>query len=656
MTDISEIRQEHYSDVWQRFMPGVAWGTVSLFFAIVLGYAVTIYFSLAGHIPYFLSALICGYLAYASFTVMHDAGHGGIVKMGSPLKPLEDVLGWISSLPLLIVPYRFFQKIHDRHHAFTNDPERDPDHFTLGEQWYMVLLNCMWIPFRYHLMSVTSLRHLKTFSSTYVSTLVYLAITISSVTYMINAGYSDEFLAFVFFPGIIAVIVLPLFFDYIPHHPHKSQDRYQNTRIFPGQLWNILLLGQSYHLIHHLYPRLPWYKYQGVYQKILPYLDSKGAPIEDIFSGERPRFLKSPLASGLKDKGDAVNMLLSVASIRSLTGDSVEVSLALPEGERLNYRAGQYITVSKWLNNEHQTRCYSLSSAPENGELQIGVKKVEQGLFSGFLNDDLDVGDELIVRGPFGDFSYPAQHSKPVDHLVLVAAGSGITPVLAIMESALISKNATVHLIYACRDANNIMFADKISELMTVYSNCLKVDFVFSSGACLSEGVSWKSIIGRLDKAMLRDLLPSIKAADSAAQTDFYICGPEGLKNSVTEFLSENNIDDQRVHVEAFVALAAAPKGKQHEINILLSDGSDYVINVASNQTILQVAAANGITLPHACGNGTCGTCKFRVTKGAVKPIDKSVPGITASEQEAGYTLACQCHPESELQIKEWSR
>ena len=138
-------------EVWQHALPKtIAWGRVALFVGLVAAYATTLLAVSKDAISYWAATPICAYLAYACFTVLHDAGHGSIVAKGSRLKPLETILGWICAVPLLLVPYRAFQKIHDRHHAFTNDPDRDPDHFSFGDRWYQVVLNCLFIPIQYH--------------------------------------------------------------------------------------------------------------------------------------------------------------------------------------------------------------------------------------------------------------------------------------------------------------------------------------------------------------------------------------------------------------------------------------------------------------------------------------------------------------------------
>ena len=649
---VNSINTKDYSAMWQDSIPDVAWGTLLLFCGIVLGYYLVISSALDGSLSYIVATLVCAYLTYASFTVAHDAGHGSIFKMGSPLKPIETVLGWVASVPLLLVPYRVFQKIHDRHHAFTNDPDRDPDHYTFGDKWYQVALNCMFIPFQYHVLSVTKLRDIKIIRDTYPSSIAYFSLVIGLLATLVLSGYGTEVLCFVVIPNVIAVFVLTMFFDFIPHHPHTSRDRYHDTRIYPSKLLNGLLLGQNYHLIHHLYPRLPWYKYKEVYLRILPDLEAHDAPIEDLSVGLRPGFMKSPNARNLLNGSRSVNNVLKVARVEQLTSDAVAVTFELPEGERLQYQAGQYVTVSKWLNGEQQTRCYSLCTSPNTGELKIGIRHTAKGLVSGFMNRELEVGSELIVQGPFGDFVYPPEHVQEIDELVLIAGGSGITPVLSIMETALDEKKSKrIHLIYSCRSRDSIMFFDQIETLKAANPDRLKVTYVIQQ-----DDVKPLGIHGRLDSATLIKLLPTQKSDSTVSinvNTAFYICGPEGLKNMVVEVLKTHDVNTHRMHVEQFVATTTEPVGEQYCVDIKLSDGRKHALNVASNQTVLEVANAEGVKLPHACGNGTCGTCKFEVVDGLVDDIPDSIPGITSEEKAIGFTLACQCKPLGKLSISE---
>ena len=155
---------------------------------------------------------------------------------------------------------------------------------------------------------------------------------------------------------------------------------------------------------------------------------------------------------------------------------------------------------------------------------------------------------------------------------------------------------------------------------------------------------------------MLATLLPwhTTDSVNSRIKnTEYYICGPEGLKNTVVDSLKSFTVDSDRVHVEAFVSATTKPVGKLHTVDITLADGKQHVLNVASNQNVLEVAKAEGVMLPHACGNGTCGSCKLKVDSGEVADIADSIPGIVANEKAAGYTLACQCMPMSSIKLSE---
>lgn len=639
-----------YGNVWQGFMPDIAWGTLFLFAGVVVGYLLVLNSAINGWLPYPVATLICTYLAFVSFTVLHDAGHGAIFRMGSKLKPLETVIGWAASLPFIIVPYRFFQKIHDRHHAFTNDPDRDPDQYNFGESWYQIIAAGLWLPFQYYKLALTHYRSVKSVQDTWTSTIVYLLLVSAGMLALVQAGYGSELMYFGVIPAVLVVFLLAMFFDYIPHHPHKSRSRYHDTRIYPSRVLNVLLLGQNYHLIHHMYPRLPWYTYRSVYAEILPELEANNAAIEVFGHSPRPGFMKSTVMNQLMDDGRAINMLLTVKDIEKLSLDSVAVTFQLPSGESLKFQPGQYITVSKWLNGQQQTRCYSLCDAPGTDELRIGVRKTPDGLMSSYINQDLKVGDELVVQGPFGDFVYPPENkassdmpesgTRKIEELVLIAGGSGITPILSIMKTGLASSDSLIHLVYASRSRDSLMFMDQVEKLRSLHTERLKVSYVLDQDTHEPLGIH-----GRLSKDVLSDLIPF------GGDREYYICGPEGLKEMVVTTLSQNDVEYSRVHVEEFVKTVTEPLGELFDVSIISEDGEKHLIQAAANQSILEVASAQGIAIPHACGNGTCGSCKCKVSSGKVSQIDVSIPGITDQEQADGYTLACQGKPMGPLEL-----
>lgn len=630
----------NYDELWQDCAPSIAWGNVGLFVGIVCGYVLTISGALMGYLPYWVASFICAYLAFASFSVAHEACHGSIIQMGAGPQWISDAIGWISTIPFLLLPYRLLQRMHERHHAYTNDPARDPDYFKSGQPWYQILLRIYLVPFKYHWMVLSPLRHNPHYRKTYVSSALYMLFTASLLSGLWATGHIRELIYFALLPAAASMFSLVFFYDYLPHHPHKSLGRHHNSRVILGQFFKLASLGQSYHLVHHLYPRVPWYRYEDLYHRIAPDLDAKQSPVEAFSSDSRPGLLQSRFTKILHNNQCSVHASLTVTAIEPLCDDAVEVVLALPDNERLRYSAGQYVVISAWLNNQQVSRCYSLCSAPRDGELRIAVRQVEAGVFSRYINQQLRVGDELIVQGPYGDFCYPPQHSKPVDELVLYAAGSGITPMLAICEAALQQPRAPrITLIYACRNSSHAILLPRFQELQRQYPQQLDIQLLMS----------------RLDigKKRLSPELIHHRHHQHSANTDYYICGPTGFNAMILDTLQQLGAQPDRLHTEVFRTAITAPEGPVFDVQVHLNDGRQHHLKVASNQTVLEVANDRGMELPQGCGSGSCGTCKMKLQRGEPQALSNSIAGLSKREQDAGYTLACQCRPVSNLHLEE---
>lgn len=203
---------------------------------------------------------------HLSGTVIHDASHNAAHKN----RIINAVLGHSSAL-MLGFAFPVFTRVHLQHHAHVNDPENDPDHFvsTGGPLWLIAAR------FFYHEIFFFKKRLWRKFellewflSRLVVFTLVFLGIKYGFIGYITN---------FWFVPALVVGIALGLFFDYLPHRPFQERDRWKNARVYPSPIINILILGQNYHLIHHLWPSIPWYKYQPVYYLMKPLLDEKGS-------------------------------------------------------------------------------------------------------------------------------------------------------------------------------------------------------------------------------------------------------------------------------------------------------------------------------------------------------------------------------------------
>lgn len=212
-------------------------------------------------------------------TVIHDACHNAAHKN----RIVNAVMGHGSAL-MLGFAFPVFTRVHLQHHANVNDPENDPDHYvsTGGPLW----LIC--VRFLYHEVFFFQRRLWRKYellewflSRLFVGIIVYISCHYGFLGYILN---------FWFIPTAVVGLALGLFFDYLPHRPHQERDRWKNARVYPSAIMNVLIMGQNYHLIHHLWPSIPWYKYQPAYYAVKPLLDEKGCD-QSLGLLERKSFL-----------------------------------------------------------------------------------------------------------------------------------------------------------------------------------------------------------------------------------------------------------------------------------------------------------------------------------------------------------------------------
>ncbi|NEP63546.1 MAG: beta-carotene hydroxylase [Symploca sp. SIO2G7] len=198
-------------------------------------------------------------------TVIHDASH----RVAHENRIANALMGHGSAL-MLGFAFPVFTRVHMQHHAHVNDPENDPDHFvsTGGPLWLIAAR------FFYHEVFFFKRRLWRKYellewflSRLFVASIVYLAS---------RYGFLDYIMNFWFVPALVVGLALGLFFDYLPHRPFMERDRWKNARVYPSPILNLLIMGQNYHLIHHLWPSIPWYKYQPAYRAVKPLLDAKG--------------------------------------------------------------------------------------------------------------------------------------------------------------------------------------------------------------------------------------------------------------------------------------------------------------------------------------------------------------------------------------------
>ena len=332
---------------------------------------------------------------------------------------------------------------------------------------------------------------------------------------------------------------------------------------------------------------------------------------------------------------------LRVAEIESLTDDSAAVRFEVPDDlvAAFRFAPGQSLT----LRRGDERRSYSIC-APAGGPPRIGVREVLGGLFSGWLIREVRPGDIIDVQAPTGSFS--PDLTAPGRH-VLIAAGSGITPMLSIAASVLQAHaESTVTLIYGNRRSDSVMFADEVADLKDEYPSRMCLVHVLSR-----EPQEVELFSGRLDADRLRRLLPA--TLEVADVDHFWLCGPFGMVTDAIEVLTEFGVSRDRIHRELFyvgdeppveVRHQDAPTGPGSEVTVVL-DGRSTTTVVPPDLAVLDGGQQVRPDLPFACKGGVCGTCRALVTHGEVRMRRNFA--LEQAEVDAGYVLTCQALPVS---------
>ncbi len=336
---------------------------------------------------------------------------------------------------------------------------------------------------------------------------------------------------------------------------------------------------------------------------------------------------------------------LAVALVDRLCDDAVAITFDVPPGlsDEYRFQPGQSVTVRRLIYGSEERRSYSICSTAGR-PLRIGVREVADGAVSPWLVRYVSPGDLVEVQPPSGSFTpdlaAPARHG-------LIAAGSGITPILSIASSVLIDPSAQVTLLYGNRRVDSVMFSDELADLKDSYPTRLQLVHVLSREAQEVELFS-----GRMDAAKLRRLLPAV--CDVASVDYWWLCGPYGMVTGAVNVLTELGAAPERVRRELFYVEELppepnthpeiAPAGACHATVVL--DGRATSMKIPSGTTLLDGAQKFRPDLPFACKGGVCGTCRARVVKGDVRMRRNFA--LEPGEIEAGLVLTCQSLPLSE--------
>ena len=333
---------------------------------------------------------------------------------------------------------------------------------------------------------------------------------------------------------------------------------------------------------------------------------------------------------------------LTVARVEPLTDDSAAITFAVPDALTADFAfaPGQSLTVRRG----GERRSYSIC-APAGALPRIGVREVAGGAVSGWLVHEVKPGDVVEVQAPGGSFT--PDLTVPGHH-VLIAAGSGITPMMSIAASVLAAgETSAVTLLYGNRRADTVMFADEVADLKDAYPARVRIIHVLSR-----EPQEVELYSGRLDRARLERLLPA--TLDVGSVDHWWLCGPFGMVTEALEVLDELGVDAGRLHRELFWVGDDPPVVAVHEetapaegasVTVIL-DGRATTLTLPPGVPILDGAQKVRPDLPFACKGGVCGTCRARVTAG--EAVMRRNYALEKAETDAGYVLTCQALPASD--------
>lgn len=338
---------------------------------------------------------------------------------------------------------------------------------------------------------------------------------------------------------------------------------------------------------------------------------------------------------------------LRVKNIIQETKDAITIVFQQPD-QKITYKSGQFLTLIVPVNGKEVRRAYSLCSSPfTDADLAVSVKRVDKGLMSNWLPDNLKVGDTVKVMEPMGQFTTEFKTDNK-RHLIMFAGGSGITPMMSLIKSTLTQEPDSIcSLIYCNRDIDSIIFKNQFDAMQPSYEGRLHVIHVLDNAP-----MNWQGYSGLLNHDMLKKLFERIPDW-GIEKTTYLMCGPEGMMKNVESLLDQHHIPKEKVFKESFVQgtidkdkKEAAPpvlgEAKAHEVTIRY-DGQEYKVMVEPKRTILETALDQGIDLPYSCQSGLCTACRGKALSGKVKLDEEE--GLSKAERDEGYVLTCVGHP-----------
>lgn len=337
---------------------------------------------------------------------------------------------------------------------------------------------------------------------------------------------------------------------------------------------------------------------------------------------------------------------LKVIEKSFLTNDAVLLTFQVTDDlkDSFIFSSGQYITLKSEINNVEFRRSYSICTSPEENRLSVVVKAIKDGTFSNFIKNNIEADHYLEVSLPEGRFVYNASEDSG-KNIFLVAAGSGITPIISIAKNILFNgPSNTVTLLFANRDIDNTIFFNELESLRFQFEERLKIIYIFSQK-------NYENYhFGRIDHEFLENVIR--KEFNFQNISEFYSCGPEELVKNLHNYLESIGIPKEKMKSELFYSLenekeAIFENTSEGEIKVeVIIDQESYHVMIDSSKSILESLLDQGLDIPYSCKKGNCSSCVGKVISGSVHM--KATDILMDYEIEDGYILSCKSVPVSQ--------